>query len=1018
MLRQMRTQEYSNITPTHKVGIKLMDEGQLINVFPNYQNLLKKIEIHREAISGLEVCPKKHYQYNLMYDNVFSILGKRGTGKTSAVFTIQKMLEEDKRHPYDIVLPIIIPEVIPKECSALGWLLAIVREEIEKTENQVNNTQKDDFFKNCRHESSLLHKVDELTELCFSEKYNPSREASFYKVLGNAAKQAQNYYSFSRQITELWDQWIDTIKKNNRVEEPPLIYFIFDDVDLAPEKVEELLSIIIKYLSHPNVIVITTADEELFLETIENNLDQSIGRLPKEWRNYLNENSARTGTMMPWTVKNEPMKENQDLITRTARMYMGKVMPTSTRYYLQMFRTAEQKQFFRLDENENLYQAICKLMDELIDSIGKSNKNFMKPNGKSVNFYLHFMGNTSRQIANAFYGIRELVDSLTSICKKEKKTEDAYVEELYRAFYHFLCVEVNANHELAELAEEAGNLEMFVSELFWGEYVQWRLYINYTFIREFLNELAIKNYSKGKIIRIALQIYSLAFFVENILLIMEQHMEITGRRKIHGIPGMVEFLCGYVFSEKRVFRAELEANKFFLHYSSLLNKLEYIAENDKKEIKFNVEYFYDFIDYEYEEKDMTIQALQILEQESKLWFGEMIERMSLVYGNVYLFGQHEMEKCKIYQSERGLSLYQNEVRNILNNTILNCLTPFDVLQTALEEIEDLKWSMDMYEEIEGESFSSFCTDEVDDIAGFYGDWNPSLSDVIDYFNQVYGGSEIHDILDVCPKNFRDRIVHALPILINSRSRMEAQIKEIIVFIEQWDYSVHALYIHDVSTFMDNMSKLSRRVDVESSQRINQIMDALLKQFQNSDDKDRYKIFPFMYTELRDIMKKIDRDEERKNMEFGEYGESIEEYIKNILSIMDVGVCLDNVREREAAIELSIIIQLLKRLLHLYIYQVITEKYQSGYNLSSGALEKMVVKKATRRRKQVEKNSYYYSMYLLLKKIIEDDLDENDEITEELSNQIPVLRSFIMHRTNAARQDYVNKLIHGEEYETI
>lgn len=55
-----------------------------------------------------------------------------------------------------------------------------------------------------------------------------------------------------------------------------IIYFIFGDVDRAPEKISELLSIIIKYLSHPHVIVITTADEEMFLEVIENNLDKEM----------------------------------------------------------------------------------------------------------------------------------------------------------------------------------------------------------------------------------------------------------------------------------------------------------------------------------------------------------------------------------------------------------------------------------------------------------------------------------------------------------------------------------------------------------------------------------------------------------------------------------------------------------------------------------------------------------------------------------------------------------------------
>ena len=68
-----------------------------------------------------------------MYDNVFSIMGKRGTGKTSVVFTLQNMILEKYGRCYnDVVLPLIIPEAIPDNCTVLGWILAIVKEEVKK----------------------------------------------------------------------------------------------------------------------------------------------------------------------------------------------------------------------------------------------------------------------------------------------------------------------------------------------------------------------------------------------------------------------------------------------------------------------------------------------------------------------------------------------------------------------------------------------------------------------------------------------------------------------------------------------------------------------------------------------------------------------------------------------------------------------------------------------------------------------------------------------------------------------
>lgn len=73
--------------PYHKMGFKLLSDVQLENLFPNYNQLFKKISVHRDELAKMRVWDiPKDSQYNLMYDNVFSIMGKRGSGKTSVLF--------------------------------------------------------------------------------------------------------------------------------------------------------------------------------------------------------------------------------------------------------------------------------------------------------------------------------------------------------------------------------------------------------------------------------------------------------------------------------------------------------------------------------------------------------------------------------------------------------------------------------------------------------------------------------------------------------------------------------------------------------------------------------------------------------------------------------------------------------------------------------------------------------------------------------------------------------------------
>ena len=174
------------IVPHHKMGIKILDKAQLKNLFPDYESLLERIEEHRKQINVLN--RKKDYidnQYNLMYDNVFSIMGKRGAGKTSAVLTLKQLLRS--RNKNDIVLPIIMPEIIPQECSMIGWILSLLEESVKELE--VLSEKKPDgeslFFEGCMRKSndSLLREYNKVKVRDATTRYGscmPSKKNLYF----------------------------------------------------------------------------------------------------------------------------------------------------------------------------------------------------------------------------------------------------------------------------------------------------------------------------------------------------------------------------------------------------------------------------------------------------------------------------------------------------------------------------------------------------------------------------------------------------------------------------------------------------------------------------------------------------------------------------------------------------------------------------------------------------------------------------------------------------------------------
>lgn len=499
-------------SPTHKMGFKILSDDQLVNIFPTVENMERKFEVHRKNISEMNGV-KAHsmefdFQYNLMYDSIFSIWGKRGSGKTSAIFTLKYQLEKKNKH--DLFLPIIMPEMLPVNCDIIGWILAVLDSEVVKLENVIRDNIKlsddEDFFRHCvfdPNNNKLRASYKKTKELASSRSIRSfGEDKSYAESIGFTERYTQNCYDFSRQLTNFWDTLVRSIKKAYGMSEneEPLIYIMFDDVDLTPDKVVELFSVIIKYLSHPNLIVITTADEELFRDVIESDLRKKIGQ------DTLSENLKKIAVAMlsQWETFHElteyVQKETslQKQVKETAELYIDKVLPPSERYYLELFDTCEKRRHFientnREGINRNIEQFISEQVSKLYKRVyGKEDRadNFLYyKNGTKKFFclpYLLFMGNTSRQLTNQCFILQEMIDGIIGIydasdTMKLKNRVEYLHREVYKQVHHFLYNSINSGNilqmENVSTAELAERILLFQKEEF-------PIYIDYLYILE------------------------------------------------------------------------------------------------------------------------------------------------------------------------------------------------------------------------------------------------------------------------------------------------------------------------------------------------------------------------------------------------------------------------------------------------------------------------------------------------------------------------------------------------------
>ncbi|OUP22385.1 hypothetical protein B5F29_01190 [Lachnoclostridium sp. An196] len=1035
------------ISPDHKVGIKILNDTQMMNVFPDYASAVSRIEKHRKWLVDHQIQSFTHYQYNLMYDNVISIFGKRGTGKTSVAFTLHKKIEEDSRHAYDVVLPIIIPEVIPDDGSVLGWLLAIVHDQVSDFEKeywsvigkQDYETGYADFWKNCKREKadrkgdSLAEELDRLVELFYAAKYNPANESSYNLAVGNSVKQSQNYYRFAKEIMRFWDKWILWIKEMNETKGSgqekiaPLIYFIFDDVDLAPQKAGELLSVIIKYLSHPNIVVITTADEEMFLEVIEKRLDRDIGRLPKEWRDYLNTRDVNGNA-------HDKEEESRELVKKTARRYLGKVMPTSTRYYLKQFNTVEEKRLFYLDDDKELWTGICEQVGMLLGYLQNPGvrENFLVQNQVDRDYYLNFLGNTSRQLGNVYIGIKDfigsLVQTIASFNEKSLQQQDEghekYVEMVYHSAWRFLYVSINSNHDLAERIED---VESFINEIFWMEHDGWLLYINYTYLDDCLRR-KLSVYSATECVKMALQLYSLLQFVENIFLILEDCTErgITGRKRIHGLSNLREFLCDQVFHGDAKLQRNLTAVDFFAHYKTLLNRLGRLMEEGIHEKKLCKEYLYDFSGLlETVPDDFISWAFR----KDRDWLQEICGMLSATYGNLYLIGTRELKNCRLYEEWESLSRYQTAIKDLLEDDIYQTLDEFYLLGTAKEEFRVHRKLFEQMEDGEEDSHSlreehieefhkRICqkikehaeeTQIISNEKKTAEEGAPTflmepVTALIQEVNNDLAGKSIGYVIELLPDEEGEEVKSGLS-QEQTGNGILTVLKVLYDSISEWDMTARTFSISEIMNIYSAADDDS--TDSAYQKEFNKLASRLTSYIPAEYEEQEgswYLMGGSLYREIKECLNRVKYACIR-----GRYitdAEYIEEQIKQIERELEVSFNADDAEEFQSALYLAVRVHLAVRMQRLYLYYSVVEKYNMDPDYSSEAIEYSINDSDGEIMP-----TYYFQLFQQMCQLVEKDYSK-------LSKERKMIRRLIERAASQYKKEYIKQILQEVKHESF
>jgi|GEM_PF-4484796 len=500
---------------SRKIGIKLLDKRQIDSTFPDYDRILNIIEEQRKRVSHKNTYISDPY-YHLMHDNVIGIFGGRGSGKTSILFSLWERLKSGE--PKDILLPVISPELISDNCSILLWVLSMLEDTVNELDALLaKNTEASCFLEAkyqlespicerrlCERRQQSCLKIEHQALLRNCSNVSGVRKYDYTDAVEIQMRYSSTQYQLMRRLNCFWNLLAHAQRMcySPDKEQTPLIFITFDDIDLAPERSMELLMSAYKYFSNANVVIILTAAMKMLRQVLTCRMYEKV--VGSDFPSLIQ------GNELIGRQQERPIDIYQiDRASEAAIEYLNKVIPQSSRFFLERFDTLDRKQMYRypIDWQEDydpththsipLDQFLIKSLEEsgLLDKSEYPcpTDNFfeMEQNGKSVfakEYYLLF-GDKSRYLSNSCLVLMQTFEQLQTIKKRmesqlrNSKTSphpqgEEFVREIYVALNNLLTTLISSH------TRELEDCNIWTPELLRYRYGRHYLFIHYNHLLE------------------------------------------------------------------------------------------------------------------------------------------------------------------------------------------------------------------------------------------------------------------------------------------------------------------------------------------------------------------------------------------------------------------------------------------------------------------------------------------------------------------------------------------------------
>lgn len=526
-----------------KIGSRILSTEALDKLLPSNQDIYGQVSSIRKIAESCKQAKESNKESNKEkkiwdrefdrhYNNIFSILGGRGSGKTSVLLTLKYEIM-NKYSKGDIILPLIVPEKIENSGNILECIMGLLGDEVDYIAEEIkktyayNDNRTENIYGRCRkqNDTEIKKSYNELLK-----QFTFTKSDEYKRILINQYEGFKDYIDNVRNTLDSdqklivkFEEFIEVLIAEKRKlcqKKEPMIFIFFDDVDLSAVKCIEVLNIILRYLSHPNIVVFVAGDYKTFSEVI------TINALHKD--NLLNE-QMKVKFLSETSIENISALDSRKILTED---FLKKILPPAFRYYMPIMNDRQKAEFkFSTEEdNKNIkvnntekrikYPTLYELIEEVfIEDKNKNNSsdNFLKYGDNQIIYsYFKIFDETQRGAMNAYY----LLNSMRNYkfkSENEERERSLRIGRLLNAIVRSSSILNKYENDINKIITIKDNLE--------------DIFIDYKYIENMINKT--ENEIEVKFDDF-ITIFILANFIENIVVIENKKINYMSKRKVHG----------------------------------------------------------------------------------------------------------------------------------------------------------------------------------------------------------------------------------------------------------------------------------------------------------------------------------------------------------------------------------------------------------------------------------------------------------------------------------------------------